>query len=84
MSTANAEKLRCRCADLPTDGPDRTDHEDELLVVDEITSVVHRCKLCGRKVRVRYIPGDYVASNDAGGVPISRGVRGSPILSRAR
>jgi hypothetical protein len=72
----------CPCQNLPSGGPDKTDHEDELIVVDAITEVTHRCRLCGRKIPVRYIPGDATMGGDPEKL-ISKGNDGHPILSYA-
>lgn len=73
-------KAECACGTwLPSD-PMRTTHEDEAIVVDVITSVAHRCRLCGRKFTVEMIPGDYAMGGHPDKV-VSRGHDGHPLLS---
>jgi hypothetical protein len=71
----------CPCLALPA-MPTIYDPEEELLVVDVPTDVVHRCLLCGRKVTVQHIPGDYVAGDDS--TPMSKGIHPKPILPAQR
>ena len=73
---ADHQRSNCVCRDVPST-PIKTDHEDDLIVHDVVMRVPHRCKLCGRKFDVQYVPGDYLLGDHRA----SEGYRGKPLLS---
>ena len=74
----------CRCMELVA--LTKTDHEDELLVLNTPTTLTHRCLLCGRLHTVEHYPGDWVIGDvefSTGTEPkINEGYRGTPLLSK--
>ena len=66
----------CPCGNLPTTIT-KTDHEDEAIVVDVVTGVGLRCRLCGRSFKGQLVPGDATLGSELA----SRGNDGRPRLS---